>query len=289
MRTSTKPSKLSLLWLQGATCNGNTHSFLNYPHLEAVLERLEILYHPLLPSRYRIGELEEVEKCHILVVEGGVREGVKRGNREFKELLELFIEKAQWVLCVGSCAVYGGLFGERGVALKGEEPTPFYLPKVINIPGCPAHPDWIATTLWAVVEGRELIRDHLLRPKEIYGYTVHAGCPRNEYFEWKVDAREFGKREGCLFYELGCQAPYTRGNCNQILWNEVSSKTGVGMPCIGCTEPDFPQENLFSTKTYMGIPARFPLGVPKRAYLTMTGVAKSFKIERLERRLFEED
>jgi hydrogenase small subunit len=36
----------------------------------------------------------------------------------------------------------------------------------------------------------------------------------------------------------------------------------------------------------MGIPAKIPLGVSKRAYLTLSGVAKSLKNERLERRLF---
>jgi hydrogenase small subunit len=32
----------------------------------------------------------------------------------------------------------------------------------------------------------------------------------------------------------------------------------------------------------MGIPAKMPLGIPMRAYLTVTGIAKSFKIKRLE-------
>jgi hydrogenase small subunit len=60
------------------------------------------------------------------------------------------------------------------------------------------------------------------------------------------------------------------------------------MPCVGCTEPDFPKQNLFHTKTNMGIPAIMPYGVPKRAYLTMTGIAKAFKIERLEKDLFND-
>jgi len=95
------------------------------------------------------------------------------------------------------------------------------------------------------------------------------------------------KKRGVSFIKMGCQAPYTRGSCNKILWSEISSKTIVGTPCFGCTEPTFPKENLFETKTNMGIPSQMPLGISKRAYLTVTGIAKSFKIERLESRIIE--
>jgi hydrogenase small subunit len=36
----------------------------------------------------------------------------------------------------------------------------------------------------------------------------------------------------------------------------------------------------------MGIPQNLPLGVNKRAYLTLAGVTKAFKIKRLEEDLF---
>ena len=36
----------------------------------------------------------------------------------------------------------------------------------------------------------------------------------------------------------------------------------------------------------MGIPANLPLDIPKRAYLTIAGVTKAFKIKRLESDLF---
>jgi hydrogenase small subunit len=138
-----------------------------------------------------------------------------------------------------------------------------------------------------LVKEKKILLDELHRPKELYGITVHTGCTRNEYFEWKVDTKGFGLKEGCLFYEQGCQGPYTHGSCNKILWNEISSKTVAGTPCFGCTEPSFPKSNLFETKTNMGIPATMPLGVPRRAYLTLTGVTKSFKIKRFEERVVE--
>lgn len=278
----------TLLWFQGASCNGNSHSFLNYPLLDELLAAVEILYHPLLPSKLTINELQEAKHVDILVIEGGLREDFVRAGMFVNEWVQMLLKRAKHVVCVGSCAVYGGLFGTSGVAFRKKEQIRFDS-HIINIPGCPVHPEWIATVLWALIEERELMLDSFLRPKEIFAYTVHAGCTRNEYFEWKVDAEGFGLKEGCLFYKQGCQAPFTHGSCNKILWNGENSKTRAGTPCFGCTEPTFPATDLYTTKTYMGIPANFPLGVPKRAYLTITGIAKSFRIERLQKRLFDED
>ena len=79
----------------------------------------------------------------------------------------------------------------------------------------------------------------------------------------------------------------THSNCNKILWNDVNTKTRAGMPCIGCTEVDFPRDNMLETKKNIGIPHEVPLGVPKRAYLSLTGIAKTFKIERLHKKLID--
>ena len=79
------------------------------------------------------------------------------------------------------------------------------------------------------------------------------------HFAYKVSATEFGQRKGCLFYDLGCRGPMTHSPCNRILWNRQSSKTRAGMPCMGCTEPEFPFYDLapgtvFKTQTVMGVP-----------------------------------
>ena len=279
-----------VFWLQGITCNGNSHSFVNLSTLPALLKNIAFIYHPLLDSFCFNKALEQ--DFDILIVEGGIKRGWQRGGVEFEELFVKLASKAKRVIAVGSCAVYGGIFKEYDKAICGvlfdKEKKSCYFEKfkdkTINIPGCPAHPEWIAYALTC----QKPHLDEYFRPKELFAYTVHAGCVRNEYFEWKVDAKSFGLKEGCLFYEQGCQAPYTHGSCNKILWNEVASKTRVGTPCFGCTEPDFIQQDLFHTKTFMSIPAKMPLGVPKRAYLTLTGVAKSFAIERLSKRLIDD-
>ncbi|WP_201337078.1 MULTISPECIES: hydrogenase [unclassified Nitratiruptor] len=275
------------IWLQGITCNGNTHSFLHYEQLSQLLDEITFLYHPLLPSPLHITQLCYFEEpFDILVVEGAYGK-IDRGGCNFVELFHRLRKQAKHVVAIGSCAVYGGILGERGINFAKEKQIDSI--ELINIPGCPAHPEWIAFALLAIKNGENVKKDTFQRPKEIYGYTVHSGCTRNEYFEWKVDAKSFGTQEGCLFYEQGCQAPFTHGSCNKILWNGVSSKTRIGTPCFGCTEPTFPSNNLFKTKTHMGIPVKMPLGVPKRAYLTLTGIAKSFHIPRLHKRVIDED
>ena len=40
----------------------------------------------------------------------------------------------------------------------------------------------------------------------------------------------------------------SHSSCNKILWNDINSKTRAGMPCIGCTEVDFPRNDMFETK-----------------------------------------
>ncbi len=80
----------------------------------------------------------------------------------------------------------------------------------------------------------------------------------------------------------------TFSSCNKILWNDISSKTRAGMPCIGCTQSDFPRNDMLETKKNIGIPFEVPIGISKRAYLTITGVAKSFKIDRLHKKIMEE-
>ena len=103
-----------------------------------------------------------------------------------------------------------------------------------------------------------------------------------------MEAKEFGTKEGCLFYYLGCKGPMTRSSCNRTLWNGVSSKTRAGLPCFGCTEYDFPRVNLFKTFHVMGLPEELPLGVSKRGYILLSGIAKTFAPQRLKEKLIDE-
>jgi hydrogenase small subunit len=291
-------SKPKLLWLQSISCNGNAHSFFNHSELFSILSEFELLYHTLLDTDHTLEDvIFENLDCDILILEGSFKEKnmVKLGV-ELSTVIEKYAQKAKHIITAGTCATFGGVFKQSdpenitGFAFDIEEKTKryeLYNSKLISLPGCPIHPKWLSFVLLMLAKERRIVLDEMFRPQELYGITVHTGCSRNEYFEWKVDTKGFGLKEGCLFYEQGCQGPYTRGSCNKILWNDTSSKTIVGTPCFGCTEPDFPKPALFMTRTNMGIPTTMPLGVPKRAYLTATGIAKSFKIKRFEERVIK--
>jgi len=292
--------KPKLLWLQSITCNGDAHSFFNHPDLFSILSHFELMHHPLLTTVYTLDDvLAGNVPCDILILDGSFkRSGFKKAGREIYDVVMEYAEKAAHIITLGTCATFGGIYKEgdpeniTGFCFNETEKTERYAyfhNKLISLPGCPAHPKWLSFVLMALSRNIPIPLDEMHRPQELYASTVHAGCLRNEYFEWKIDTKGHGLKEGCLFYENGCQAPYTHGSCNKIPWNEVSSKTAVGTPCFGCTEPTFPKKALFRTPTNMGIPSEVPLGISKRAYLTVTGIAKSFKIKKFEERMITYD
>ncbi len=275
--------KPKIIWIDAVGCNGCSHSFFNKPEISSFFENFELLYHPLLYT-----EDLKIQECDVLIVEGALKANFSRLGYDLNSLItELFL-KAEKIIALGTCAVYGGIFG-NGLMFEKEQKGKFYKcrDKIINIPGCPIHPEWLSYVLDMIRLDRYIPLDEFNRPLEIFTYTSHMGCTRNEYFEWKIDAENFGTKEGCLFYYQGCQGPFTHSSCNKILWNEVNSKPRAGTPCFGCTEASFPKKNLFKTETFMGIPANIPLGVSKRAYLTLSGIAKSLINDRLNKKLIE--
>ncbi len=293
-----RSKKLKVLWLTGIACNGNAHSFLNYPYLAQFMDRFEFLYHPIIESKYTLVDIINQDlECDILLIEGAISIEYKKDTTSIYDIIQKYSSKAQKIVTVGTCASFGGIFRDSGYL--GASGLHFdrdielddfknIKSKTISISGCPIHPEVLVNTLYSIREDIKIALDKFLRPKEFFAYTVHNGCTRNEYFEYKIDNHNFGEREGCMFYEHGCQAPYTHGSCNKILWNEVNSKTRVGLQCMGCSEPSFPKSNLFNTKKNMGIPEELPLGVGKRTYLTLAGITKAFNIKRLETRLFND-
>lgn len=305
----------NLLWLQGGACSGNTMSFLNAeePSLCDLVTDfgINILWHPSLGRE--LGEdvrqilddvIEGRTPLDLFVFEGTVI-NAPRGTgtwnrfagRPMKDWVQELADLAQYVVAVGDCASWGGipatapnptdseglqyLKRAHGGALGADFRSRADMP-VINIPGCPAHPDWIAKVLIVLATGRaaDLELDDLQRPQTLFTSFTQTGCPRNMHFTYKVSATEFAQRKGCLFYDLGCRGPMTHSPCNRILWNGVSSKTRAGMPCIGCTEPEFPFYDLapgtvFKSQTIMGIPKDLPEGVDRSGYIQLTTAAKS--------------
>ncbi len=269
---------VNVVWMQGATDNGCLVSFLNMqqPDVYQAIEKLGVsisYQNTINPASGRevIATLEKYiageEQLDVLIIEGAIPRGPNGtgmacfiGPKSFAQWISELAPKAQYVLAVGTCAAFGNIPAaepnptdatgvqwhktEMGGFLGREFRSKAGLP-VINISGCPAHPDWVAQTLVAVLLGKNVELDKYNRPKDFFGeeITVHDGCPRNEYYAFKVAAEKFGDK-GCLYMNLGCKGPHTHSDCNRRLWNRQSSLTRCGIPCHGCTNPDFPEGSM---------------------------------------------
>jgi NiFe hydrogenase small subunit HydA len=307
----------SVLWLHGGACSGNTMSFLNADEpnvVDLIVDfGLDIIWHPSLGMELGENAQKIFRDCasgeremDIFVFEGTVIEGPNGSgrynifaDRPMKEWVEELAAAAQIVVAIGDCACWGGIpatepnptdstglqFHKRS---KGGFLGPDFVSKaglpVINIPGCPAHPDWITQILVALATGRtaDIALDDLHRPQTFFKTFTQTGCTRVQFFEYKQSTLSFGEgtRTGCLFYEFGCRGPMTHSPCNRILWNRQSSKTRAGMPCLGCTEPEFPFMELapgtvFKTQKVNGvIPKEVPEGTDHLTYMAHAAAAK---------------
>ncbi len=306
---------LNLYWLQTGGCGGDTMSLLNAdsPNLLEALRLLDIrvLWHPSL-SNAKIADMETTldrlvsgeQALDILCVEGAVIRGPggtgmydTSRNRPRKDLVASLAKRAAYVIAVGTCASYGGIGADGAVEATGMQFSKWtkggFLGEgfaarsgspVINLAGCPVHCEVTVGVLSAVASGRSLELDQYHRPLPWYGMLVHQGCTRNEYHEYRVEEKDFGEK-GCLFFYRGCHGPLVYGPCNKVLWNRRSSKTRVGVPCFGCTRPDFPQAYpFFETQNIEGVPKERPNGVKRAHYMAYKGMAAAAAPERLKKR-----
>ena len=270
----TKPAEIPVIWLQCATCTGCSVSVLNSvsPTIKNVLVD-EVIPGKHVNLRFQatvmagagdivIEEMKETSRTkkgnYILVVEGAIPtagnavEYGSLGEDDGKEVSMLdrvasLGKDALAVVALGTCAAFGGIaagtpnpagcIGVDEVFKQRNISTP-----LVNIPGCPPHPDWFVGTLARVLllglPNPEELDEHK-RPKAFYGQLIHENCPRRAYFEEGKFAKKFGD-PGCL-NELGCKGPVTYADCPLRLWNGgVNWCIGSGSPCIGCVEPGFP-------------------------------------------------
>ena len=308
-------SSTNIIWLKGGACGGNTMSFLNAEQpsvIELVTDfGIRILYHPTiaLETGFQVNEilndaLSGKVNLDIFIFEGSVIEGANGtgsmnffAGRPMKDWVKELAAVANYIVAIGDCAAWGGVIAvppnpteSTGMQYHKKEKGGFlgkdFISKsgfpIINIPGCPAHPDWMTQILVAISIGRidEVLLDDFQRPKTFFTDFVQTGCPNVNAFSKQL-AGDFGKRAGCLFYEVGCRGPMTRASCNRILWNRISSKTRANHPCLGCTEPGFPHHDLkkgsvFKTMKYLGFfPKEVPEGESKLMHYFKSGLNAS--------------
>jgi hydrogenase small subunit len=83
--------------------------------------------------------------------------------------------------------------------------------------------------------------DDQLRPKWLFGFTVHEGCDRAGYYEQGDFAEDYNS-EKCLV-KIGCWGPVVNCNVPKRGWMAgIGGCPNVGGICIGCTMPGFPDK-----------------------------------------------
>jgi len=310
---------MNILWLQSAGCGGCTMSLLcaETPGLFDLLgdAGLHFLWHPALSEqsggevRALLADIETGEQpLDILCVEGSILTG-PRGTGRFqmlsgtgRSLLEWVTSlapRAQHVVAVGTCATYGGMTaaggnpaGATGLQYDGHEPGGALpadfrarggLP-VINVAGCPTHPDWVTETLLmlAADDLGAASLDSLGRPLFYAESLVHHACPKNEFYEYKASAEKPGQI-GCMMEHLGCVGTQAVGDCNIRGWNGGSSCTRAGYACINCTAPEFeePHHPFSQTPKLAGIPVGLPSDMPKAWFMALASLSKAATPRRL--------
>jgi len=172
----------NLLWLQSGGCGGCSMSLLGAegPDLMTTLETagIHLLWHPSLSEqsgtevRALLQSIVDGEtELDMLCIEGSLMRG-PNGTGRFHLLggtgipmihwVEKLAQRARYTLAIGSCAAYGGItsagdnIGEatglqfegelRGGLLGSEYRSSADLP-VVNVAGCPVHPNWVTETL----------------------------------------------------------------------------------------------------------------------------------------------
>ncbi|MCP1198377.1 HupU protein [Notoacmeibacter sp. MSK16QG-6] len=304
---------MNILWLQSAGCGGCTMSLLcaETPGLFDLLEGagLSFLWHPTLSEATGaevFGMLRDIEDgtlpLDILCVEGSIVRGpagtgrfhiLSGTGRSMLDWVQSLAPRAQHVVAVGTCATYGGVTsaGENpadavGVQYEGAEMggaldktfrSRSGLP-VINIAGCPTHPDWVTETLMLLASGTFGLdnMDGFGRPRFYADHLVHHACPKNEFYEYKASATQLSEM-GCMMENLGCVGTQAVGDCNIRSWNGEGSCTRAGYPCINCTAPEFeePGHGFTETPKFAGIPVGLPTDMPKAWFMALASLSKA--------------
>jgi hydrogenase small subunit len=254
----------SVVWLQAQSCSGCSVSLLNSIHYATIddllINTLDLNFHSTVMSAagdLAVGAAEAARAVpgYVLVVEGAIPTAAGGEycylwpGMTALQAVQAYSQDAGFVLAVGTCAAYGGIPGGAGnlTNAKGLSEIVGRRTPVINLPGCPAHPDWIVGTIvHLLTEGRAPNLDICGRPRDFYRRPIHSQCPnRQGFFDTNQFAGELGE-EGCLF-RLGCRGQWTASDCPIRQWNSAGAGEygvnwciGAGAPCQGCTEPAFP-------------------------------------------------
>lgn len=256
-------SKPPVIWLELGSCTGDSISFENSfdPSLKRIFEKMiDLRYHWVILPASGIEATKAIEQVikdyegeFILIVEGSAVTAnygkynyiyLKEDNQLVTGLdaLKELGSKAKHVVAIGNCACFGGPSAAAPNPSGSVGIWEVLSRKVINVAGCPAHPDWFVGTLAHLILYGEPDLDKWNRPKMFFGSTIHDLCQRRSDYENGKFA-EYPGGEGC-FYKVGCKGPVTFADCPKRQWNNhINWPVKGGTPCIGCTNPGFPDSS----------------------------------------------
>lgn len=199
---------------------------------------------------------------YILVVEGAIPTGSDGkfcsvgGEMTMIDAFSQLSSNADMIIAIGTCAAYGGIpaASPNPTNAMGVTDALSHLQidkTVINIPGCPTHPDWFVGTVVKLLAGQTVDLDSKGRPSEYFGdissQKIHAKCPfrPSKWPDGVPMAAQIGDF-GCL-EDVGCKGKETWADCPILKWNSpaqgengVNWCIGARTPCHGCVEPEFP-------------------------------------------------
>lgn len=288
LSTSGKPA---VIWLQGQNCTGCSVSFLNsnYPGVaELVIDKLSVRYHPNVMAGTGETAVQAINDTvaaakegqpFVLVAEGpvptkehghyctfGLGDKTKtvmgrtvRNDKTYEDWLNELVPASAAVIANGNCAAYGGI-PKANASVTGATAISEFVGKidskkaVVNVGGCPSHPDWfVGTVLEALIylgvlpggKGKISLDKHG-RSKTFFGQLIHENCERRPSFDAGLFLEDWNDvspdMELCMF-KMGCKGPVTYADCCVRRWNsKVNWCVGANAPCHGCAEPTFYEE-----------------------------------------------
>jgi hydrogenase small subunit len=258
--------KPAVIWLQGQDCAGCVESFLNSLEPTAVsilLDTISLRYNEtaMAASGYHAEEARTktiAEGGYILIVDGSIplaEDGLycTIGGKPFKDIVWETASKAEVIICVGSCATYGGIPAAGptdavGYLFRGTRKHHYFDDvtgdkPVINLPTCPLHPErLVAVIVHYLTFGTVPPLDDFNRPIAFYGESQHDNCERRGHFDAGRFLTDWGDpaQQGWCLYLKGCRGPWAKQDCWKRLWNTRTSYCiASNTPCIGCSEPEF--------------------------------------------------
>jgi hydrogenase small subunit len=258
---ATGPEAPPVIWLQGQSCTGCSVSFLNSIYYttadDLLLNQLDVRFQSNVMAAagdLAVDAAVSTPAGYVLILEGAIPFGANGEychlweNTSMVDALQQFAPNAGAIIALGTCACYGGMYAAtpnptETMGVKDALSRLGINKSVINIPGCPAHPDWLVGTVATLLAGQMPTLDSDGRPVQYYPKEeIHEDCPFHEDWD-EVD--QLGQ-VGCLEH-LGCRGKVTHADCHYRKWNSGAPGEygeewciGAGAPCIGCTEPGFP-------------------------------------------------